>query len=379
MFSHWLPLVEEAAFLVIGEDRVLHRTPNTSFWESPVAPESEHFWSHFDVREDGAAGLEALDGKRTALISDDSAVARELGFEGERLNPAGLMKALERVRAHKSDYELHCISEANAIASRGHLLLRDLFAQGDRSELELHLEYLRSTGQDALETPYGNIVALGEHAAVLHHVHYDKKPSGAESLLVDAGATYLGYASDITRTWSKGESEAATTFKALIDGIESLQLDAVGEIKPGMNYEELHDNAHLRLAQLLRELDIARMAAEEMVESKVTRTFFPHGLGHSLGIQVHDVGCKERPPSERNPHLRTTADVEVGHVFTIEPGCYFIASLLAGLRNSPTGSTVNWELVEALRPFGGIRIEDNVAITESGTVNLTRDNGSTGL
>ena len=142
----------------------------------------------------------------------------------------------------------------------------------------------------------------------------------------------------------------------------------------GTPYEDLHDRAHHELAGIIGDLGIIDCAAEEMVASGATRKLFPHGLGHSLGIQVHDVGCKPHSPRAENAFLRTTATVEAGHVFTIEPGCYFIPSLLAELRSTSVAKHVSWSLVEELRDFGGIRIEDNIAVTDSGTVNLTRDN-----
>jgi Xaa-Pro dipeptidase len=104
----------------------------------------------------------------------------------------------------------------------------------------------------------------------------------------------------------------------------------------------------------------------------VTRALYPHGLGHSLGVVVHDVGMKPRPPRADNPFLRNTSVIEVGQVFTIEPGCYFIPALLAPLRTDDRAALVDWTLVDELAPFGGIRIEDNVAVTASGPVNLTR-------
>jgi Xaa-Pro dipeptidase len=88
---------------------------------------------------------------------------------------------------------------------------------------------------------------------------------------------------------------------------------------------------------------------------------------------VHDVGCKVTPPRPDNPWLRNTSDIAVGQVFTVEPGIYFIPELLDRLRGEPLGNKVNWPLVDALSPLGGVRIEDNVAVMEGGTRNLTRE------
>jgi Xaa-Pro dipeptidase len=111
----------------------------------------------------------------------------------------------------------------------------------------------------------------------------------------------------------------------------------------------------------------------------VTAAFFPHGLGHHLGLQVHDVGGKlsdhlgtplKQP--EAYPFLRNLRPVEAGNVFTVEPGLYFIPQLLEALRARPCGSQVNWKAVDALRKYGGVRIEDNVHVSGDAVENLTR-------
>jgi Xaa-Pro dipeptidase len=269
-----------------------------------------------------------------------------------------------------------CIGEANRRAAQGHQAVAEAFMAGAYSELELHLLYLQVTAQDSSETPYQGIVALDENAAVLHHTCYGRQPSPdkTQSLLIDAGATCLGYASDITRTAVKGGGGAADVFAELVRRMEGLQAEVIGRVRPGLAYESLHDQAHELLAPILRDLGIARGSDDELVAGGVTRVFFPHGLGHSLGIQVHDVGCRRREPRPENRFLRNTDDIAVGQVFTIEPGCYFIPDLLAELRGRPAGAAIDWDLVDHLGRFGGVRIEDNIAVVDGGTVNLTRDN-----
>ncbi len=381
-FRHWLPLAEADCALVIEPGAVprLHRTIVSDFWEGHTIPESEHFWDCFAVHEvtSAAAIRDALPAARIAFIGAP-ARARSWAIEEEAINPAGLLAALDLCRARKSAYEVECIAAANRNAARGHQLLADSFAAGDHSELDLHLRFLAATDQDDADTPYKNIVAIGEHAAVLHHVHYDRAAPGAsdQSLLVDAGATYLGYAADITRTTSKGSGSAATLFADLIARMETLQLELCAQLVPGLAYEELHDQAHHRLGAVLADLGIASASIDELVDSGATRSFFPHGLGHSLGLQTHDVGCRPRPPRAGNEFLRTTIDIAAGNVLTIEPGCYFIDSLLAELRSRDVAARIDWSLVEELSRFGGVRIEDNIAVGADETRNLTRDNWPT--
>jgi Xaa-Pro dipeptidase len=124
---------------------------------------------------------------------------------------------------------------------------------------------------------------------------------------------------------------------------------------------------------ILRDVGIVRGSADEAVAAGVTRAFYPHGLGHSLGLQTHDVGCALKAPRADNPFLRNTTDVAAGQVFTIEPGIYFIDALLADLKARPDGRLVDWDAVAALAPLGGVRIEDDVVVEPAGIRNLTRE------
>lgn len=379
-FAHWLPLVEPDCVLVVtgaGRPRLI-RTVASNFWEGQAEPASAHVLEQFDLVEvdDPARIRDHLPGGRRAFLGDAPDRAAGLGLEPEAIDPPALVAALDAIRARKSDYERHCLAEANRLASAGHRAVARAFRDGERSELMLHLTYLRATQQDDAATPYKNIVAVGRHGAVLHHVHYaaEAPADAAPSLLVDAGATYLGYASDITRTTVAGGRADATLFAMLVAGVEALQQELCAAIEVGQEFEALHDRAHELLAPVLREVGVATASDDELVGGGVTRAFFPHGLGHSLGIQVHDVGCRPRPPRPDNPFLRNTTVIEPGQVFTIEPGCYFVDELLAPLRAGPRASGINWEVVDRLQRFGGVRIEDDVAVLDDGIRNLTREN-----
>jgi Xaa-Pro dipeptidase len=151
-------------------------------------------------------------------------------------------------------------------------------------------------------------------------------------------------------------------------------------VRAGQSYPELHIHAHHVLAGVLREHGFIRMSAESAVESGVSSAFFPHGLGHPIGLQVHDVagfqqnergGSIARP--DGHPYLRMTRVLEPGMVVTIEPGLYFIDMLLGELRDKPFSSDIDWARVDAFRQYGGIRIEDDVACTDDAPENLTRD------
>ncbi len=162
--------------------------------------------------------------------------------------------------------------------------------------------------------------------------------------------------------------------------MDQLQRAICDEARAGYGFVELNAFAHQQLAALMVNQGLLKVSAAEAVDTGITRTFLPHGLGHLLGLQVHDVGGHSAdikgtatPPPAEHPWLRLTRQLEVGMVVTIEPGIYFIPSLLEALKSSREGQAVNWPEIEALQPFGGIRVEDNISITAGGHENLTRD------
>jgi Xaa-Pro dipeptidase len=379
-FQHWLPLAVEgcALLFVPGEKPTLFYNVERGFWEGPPEPESDHFWPFFQTKE-----IRSTAEIRTALrprigalagVGEDRAFFAALGFAEDRILPAKLLDDLNALRVTKTPYEVACLREANRRACRGHAAVLQAFATGEHSELELHLIYLQQTGQDDPETPYKNIVALNEHAATLHHVSYGRQKQAAQSLLLDAGATFLGYDSDITRTAVKGTGAVADVFRGLVHGVDRLQRQLCDEAKAGLPYQELHDRSHHLLADVLCATGIAKASSstQALVDGGVTRKLFPHGLGHSLGLVTHDVGCRQVAPRSDNPFLRNTSTIAVDQCFTIEPGCYFIPSLLEELRALPQASLLDWKLVEALVPFGGVRVEDDLVVAASGIDNLTR-------
>jgi Xaa-Pro dipeptidase len=371
-FAHWTSLAEPDCALVVrpGARARLVRAPSTSFWEKPAPPDTTAFLEALDVVTvaDVERARDHFGPGRVAFVGEDRARAAAWGFADEATAPEALVKALDATRTSKTPYEIACIVEANGRARLGHDALRDAFAAGDASELDLHLLFLRATAQDDAETPYKNIVALGSSAATLHHIAYGRHAArrAAESLLVDAAATCRGYCADVTRTWVKGTGAAATAFAQLVAGLEALQQRTCAAVRVGMPYEALHDESHRQVAAVLREVGVVRGSVDEAVAGGVTRAFYPHGLGHSLGLQTHDVGCGLRAPRADNPWLRNTTDVSLGQVFTIEPGIYFIEALLAPLRAKSEGSLVDWKVVDALASLGGARIEDDVQVVGAG-------------
>jgi Xaa-Pro dipeptidase len=218
---------------------------------------------------------------------------------------------------------------------------------------------------------------LNNHGSVLHYTNLNREPPEASrSFLIDAGAQVHGYASDITRTYAQDDRR----FAELIERMDALQLNIIKMISVGLDYSSLHVDTHRMIAGLLVDAGIATGDADTLLSTGVTSAFFPHGLGHLLGIQVHDIGGfmadesgNVLDPPSGHPYLRLTRTLEENMVLTIEPGLYVIDMLLENLRGTAAENHVNWDGVDWLRPFGGIRIEDNVRVTATGAENLTRD------
>jgi Xaa-Pro dipeptidase len=377
-FQHWLPLAQPDCALLIrpGQRPKLIWTQPPNFWEKPAVPDSDYWLAQLDiiVVEDPADARAHLHPSgKLAFVGEETSRATTWGI-GDA-NPPALVKALDRLRVHKTPYELAAIDEANRIAAVGHRAVRDAFLRGDQSELELHLLYLAATAQDDPETPYKNIVALGENAATLHHISYRKqaRTRPAESLLLDAGAACNGYCSDVTRTYVKGAGASADAFANLLARVEAMQQRLCAGVVAGKPYESLHEAAHQEVGAILHDVGIATVGAEEVTATGLSRAFFPHGLGHSLGLTCHDVGCAELKPKPNNPFLRNTSTISVDQVFTIEPGIYFIDLLLQPLRHGANAARIDWKLVDELAALGGIRIEDDVQVLEKGLRNFTRD------
>lgn len=382
-FKAWLPVVDNPNcwLIVNGHDKpkLVFYQP-VDFWHV-VAKTPTDFWlEQFDVvylkQADMVEKHLPYDRSKYAYIGEYIEVAKALGFD--LLNPDRVMHYLHFHRAYKTPYELDCMRQANKIAVGAHKVARDAFFAG-ASEFEINQAYLLAAKQGDNDVPYNNIVALNEHTAILHYMVLDtKSPAQHLSFLIDAGASYHGYAADITRAYCTQEN----AFSNIIKAVDRLNLSLVDMLKPGQSYVNVHLAAYMGIASILQEFNIINMTAQDAVEKGIVSTFFPHGVGHMLGLQVHDVaghvaddrGTPQAVP-QQHPFLRCTRTIQANHVYTVEPGLYFIDSLLADLKASENSKYMNWNVIDALRPFGGIRIEDNVIVHQQNNENMTRKCG----
>jgi len=380
-FRAWVPLADAAgSFVYVEPGRrprlIFHRA--TDFWHRPAELPEEPWVEAFDVTvvDSPAAARAALPASLARVAYVGQPFRELLGWGLGAINPEHLGHRLDFDRAFKTAYEVACLREASRLGARGHRAAEAAF-RGGASEYAIHHAYLQACGLREQELPYNAIVAVNEAAATLHYQHLERRaPDHPRSLLIDAGATCAGYGSDITRTWSYADRE----FAALIEGMERLQQDLCARVRPGVDWRDIHLGAVELVAGLLQSSGLVRCPATQAVESGIAARFFPHGIGHLLGLQVHDVGgIQAGPDGGEIPRpaghltLRLTRRLEPGFVVTMEPGLYFIDALLQPLRSGAQAALIDWARVDAMRPFGGIRIEDDLVVTADGCENLTRD------
>jgi Xaa-Pro dipeptidase len=380
-FKVWVPEADAPdsfVFFTAGRrPQLLFHSP-VDYWHKAAALPQAYWTQHFDIQPiaDRAAARKALpqDLSSTAYVGD---AFEELSSWGvAAVNPRELMRRLDFSRAAKSGYELECLREANRLGVRGHNAALRAFRAG-ASEFDIEMAFLAGCGQREMEVPYCPIVALNEGGAVLHYQMLQRQPPAQRhSLLIDAGAEFGGYASDITRTYSWEDPD----FLALIQSMDEMQQKLCAEIRAGVDWRDVHLRAHHLTAALLQQADITTCNADEAVTTGVSSVFLPHGIGHLLGLEVHDVGGfmidsegGEIPRPQGHPFLRLTRVLQEGFVVTMEPGIYFIDSLLSAAKADARGKHINWSRVDGLRRFGGIRIEDDLAVTADSCENLTRD------
>lgn len=380
-FKEWLPLNKrQDAFLLIplNERPKLYLNNAEDIWHTAPQSLPEGWDQPFDIgyfeSHEALSEQLSLDSEKLAYLGEDN----EFNLPAARVNPEAVCNHIDYQRRFKTPYEHACMREANRLAVSAHEAARKAFMAG-ASELQIMAAYLADCNCSENEMPYPVIAGLNEHAAVLHHFMLDREPPAQHrSFLIDAGVDVNGYAADITRTYA---FDANCEFAEMIAVMDQKQQELVAAGAIGVSSVEMHKLSHLKIAEVLEQFNIINVSAEEAVESGLTNTFYPHGLGHGIGVNVHERGGNLKdpsgelvPPPEAYPRLRNTTLFVATQVHTVEPGLYFIPALLDKLKGTDLEPKVNWQRVEAFIPYGGIRIEDNVIVHEDGTLeNMTRD------
>lgn len=376
------PALPDTAMLLDGERTILFRPaqdPRDVLWHG-----AQPSWADLaatigadEVRD--AVGLEtAVRAHRpaTLAVADETVNGRVSNWLGVPLRFAvdcgddALVDAVIALRRTKSDAEIQCLREVGAVTGRAHrMAMAATHVGGHERVLTAFFEAVLA----AAGCVPGYTTIFTQSGEVLHHHGHDDALAAGRLLLLDGGAEGgHGYGADVTRAWpvsGRFSPRQRAAYEAVLDA----QLLAIARCRPGVRYREVHDMAARRLAQFLVDEGLLRCRVEEAVDRHAHALFFPHGTGHLIGLDVHDLeNFGDRPAyapgATRDPHfgtgyLRLDLPLEAGWVVTVEPGFYVVPSMFSDpeLMDAFAG-LVDLDRVAQWAGFGGIRIEDDVAI-----------------
>lgn len=284
------------------------------------------------------------------VLASLETVRRTQGRSGKSLSPIGDPNELiGEMRLFKTAEEVELLRHACRISAEGHkTAMRETRPGMNEYEIEALIDYsFRRKGCSRLG--YGSIVAGGRNSTCLHYRANNETLKEGDLLLIDAGGEFDYYTADITRTFPVGRSFSKPQ-AALYGLVLKAQLEVLKIAKPGTVYSDLHKTACEVLIEGLLSLGLLQGKPADIFQSAGFRRFYPHGTGHWLGMDVHDVGMYQKTGESRK--------LEPGMVFTVEPGLYVQPGDL--------------EAPEQYRNIG-IRIEDNILVTSTGHENLTCD------
>lgn len=316
------------------------------------------------------AWLSGRSARKIALLG-----APRAEIAGDPVTTARVREAFTHVRRQKDDSEVALVRRAATATAAGYARLGEVLRAGvtERAlQIELETAFFRAGGT---RTGYGTIVGSGPNSAVLHVAPSERVVGEGEFVLVDSGAEVDRYMADVTRTYLAGRPSAFQ--RDLYQVVLAAQEKAIDRCVAGAEWKEIHLRTAIDLVAGLVSLGVMRGRPESLVEDEAHTLFFPHGLGHMVGLGVRD-GSGLQPGRTKDPRpslrsLRMDLPLAPGYIVTVEPGLYFIPPLL----NDPARRTryrdaVNWPLVEQHLQLGGVRIEDNLLITNGAPENLTR-------
>lgn len=284
-----------------------------------------------------------------------------------------LKGAIERCRVVKDEYEVALTKKANDVSTEAHHAVMR-FAKTASNEQELEGLFLqRCFAQGAKEQAYHAIHAAGRAAATLHYVHNNAPLEGKLNVLLDGGAEWNTYASDITRTWPIS-GKFSKESRAIYDIVLKMQLESFKLIKADVNWDDVHLQAHRIAVEGLVDLGILKGDVDEILKARTSVAFFPHGLGHYLGMDTHDVGgdANYADPDPMFRYLRKRGPVAENSLVTVEPGVYFCSFIIEPYLKDPKHAQyIDKDVLDKYWDVGGVRIEDNLLVTATGYENLT--------
>ncbi|XP_065676274.1 xaa-Pro dipeptidase-like [Hydra vulgaris] len=397
-YFHWLFGVKEsdcygAVDITTGKSILfVPRLPESYIiWMGSIHP-TEHFQNIYAVDEvyytDEIAKV--LSSKHAALLltlhglnTDSQKYTREAtfdGIEGFQVDNKILFPEITECRVFKTPFEIDVIRYTNKISSEAHKeVMKHIRPHMKEYQLESLFEHYVHARGGCRRVSYCCIAASGTNCATLHYGHAgapnDKTILDGDMCLFDMGGEYYCYASDITCSFPCN-GVFTTKQKAIYEAVLKSSRAVINACKPGVNWVDMHllaDRIHL---EELKAIGILQGEVDEMMKARLGALFMPHGLGHFMGLDVHDVGGylagQERLKEPGLRSLRTVRNLEKNMVITVEPGIYFIKELINNYCDNPiySGFIVR-DVLAQYYDFGGVRIEDDVLITENGCECLT--------
>ena len=294
-----------------------------------------------------------------------------LPFKATNLD--SLRTAIDECRVVKDSYEVALIRKANQISTLAHIEAQKV-AQHATNEEQLYGAFIGTCiSNGAHEQAYHSICATGTSCATLHYVRNDQPLRNRLNVLMDAGAEYDCYCADITRTFPLSGTFTPES-QTIYDIVKEMQEVAFKMLHADVQWEDVHAATHKVAIRGLAKAGILVGEEQELFDKRVSVAFYPHGLGHYLGLDTHDTGGHANYADEDSmfKNLRVRGKVPAGAVITVEPGVYFCRFIIEPVLENPELSKyINKEVLERYWDVGGVRIEDDVLITEDGYDNLT--------
>ncbi|XP_011173008.2 xaa-Pro dipeptidase [Solenopsis invicta] len=332
------------------------------------------------LKEKRAQLLLTLSGRN----SDSGLLAREATFDGIdkfTVNNDFLYPEICECRVIKSPEEIEVLRYVCKISSEAHkTIMRSMCPGISEYKAEASfLHYIYSVG-GCRHVSYTCICGSGHNSSILHYGHAgapnNKVIQDGDMCLFDMGGNYCGYAADITCSFP-ANGKFTEDQKLIYNAVLKARDAVIAAAKPGVAWTDMHFLANRVMLTSLKEDGLLVGDVDDMIKAGLNEVFQPHGLGHLLGLDVHDVGgylpgCPERSKDAGVRKLRTARTLLAGMVLTVEPGCYFVDCLLdAALADPNQSKFLVPEELKRFRGFGGVRIEDDVLITETGVENMT--------
>jgi Xaa-Pro dipeptidase len=284
-----------------------------------------------------------------------------------------LKSAIDNCRVIKSQYELDLLAFASKVSSEAHVaVMKEAKHLSNERQLQsLFLKLCMDGG--CIEQGYTGIFASGTAPSTLHYIHNNAPLEGKLNMLVDAGGELDCYTADITRTWPI-DGKFTKESKEIYEIVLQMQNESLHMIKAEASWDDIHRHAHKVLIDGLLKVGILKGDPKELFDSRVSVAFYPHGLGHYLGMDTHDTGgdpnYADSDPMFR--YLRKRGKLHLGSVITVEPGIYFCKYIIEPyIKNPETGKYIDAKVLDKYWEVGGVRIEDNVVVLEDGHKNLT--------